>query len=180
MIFNRIICLFLQFYLNALPIDFTNSIVPFTNPLTTISITFTILSIISFKMNSIEVSIFASIVSGACAGFLIYNVYKAKVFMGDTGSLLLGGVISSVAIYIKNPLILVIVAIVPVIETISVILQVLYFRRTGKRLFRMAPLHHHFELSGWRENKVVVIFSLITLIACAIRNISYLNTKGKI
>lgn len=126
------------------------------------------LSIISFKMESVAVSMFASIVSGACIGFLIYNTYKAKVFMGDTGSLLLGGVISSVAIYIKNPLILVIVAIVPVVETISVIAQVLYFRKTGKRLFRMAPLHHHFELSGWRENKVVVVFSTITLIACII------------
>ena len=138
------------------------------------------LSIIAFKMENIEASIFASIVSGACAGFLIYNVYKAKVFMGDTGSLLLGGVISSIAIYIKNPLILLIIAIVPVIETISVILQVLYFRKTGKRLFRMAPLHHHFELSGWRENKVVAVFSCITLIACAVRNVRYLNTKGKI
>ena len=124
------------------------------------------LSIIAFRLNSVEISIFASIVSGACAGFLIYNVYKAKVFMGDTGSLLLGGVISSVAIYLKNPLILVIIAIIPVIETVSVILQVVYFRKTGKRLFRMAPLHHHFELSGWRENKVVAIFSFITLLSC--------------
>ena len=86
--------------------------------------------------------------------------------MGDTGSLFLGGVISSITIYIKNPLILLVVAIFPVIETLSVILQVLYFRRTGKRIFRMAPLHHHFELGGWRENKVVVIFGLFTLISC--------------
>ena len=126
------------------------------------------LSVISFKLGAEGVSIFASIVAGSCIGFLIYNVYKAKVFMGDTGSLFLGGVISSIAIYMRNPLILVIVAIVPIIETISVILQVLSFRLTGKRMFRMAPLHHHFELSGWRENKVVVIFSLITLIFCII------------
>ena len=85
--------------------------------------------------------------------------------MGDTGSLLLGGVISSMVIYLKNPLILILIAIIPVCETLSVILQVLYFRKTGKRLFRMSPLHHHFELSGWRENKVVAIFSGITLIA---------------
>ena len=88
--------------------------------------------------------------------------------MGDTGSLFLGGVISSIAIYLKNPLILLIIAIVPVVETISVIIQVLYFRKTGKRIFRMAPLHHHFELSGWRENKVVVVFGFITLISCII------------
>lgn len=124
------------------------------------------ISIIAFKSGFEEVSTFASIISGACFGFLIYNVYKAKMFMGDTGSLFLGGVISSIAIYLKNPLILLIVAIVPVVETLSVILQVLYFRKTGKRIFRMAPLHHHFELTGWRENKVVVIFGFVTLISC--------------
>ena len=88
--------------------------------------------------------------------------------MGDTGSLLLGGVISSMTIYLKLPLLLLLIAIIPVIETLSVIMQVLYFRKTGKRLFRMSPLHHHFELSGWRENKVVFVFSCITLIASTI------------
>ena len=124
------------------------------------------LAIISYKLGNYDVSAFSSIVSGSCFGFLIYNVYKAKIMMGDTGSLFLGGVISSVAIYLKNPLILLIIAIVPVIETMSVIIQVLHFRRTGKRIFRMAPLHHHFELSGWRENKVVVVFSLVTILSC--------------
>ena len=124
------------------------------------------IAIISYKMGYSDISTFSVIVSGACFGFLIYNVYKAKIMMGDTGSLFLGGVISSIAIYLKNPFILVIVAIIPVMETLSVIAQVLYFRKTGKRLFRMAPLHHHFELSGWRENKVVVVFGFITLIAC--------------
>lgn len=126
------------------------------------------LSIIAYKAGFNEIATFSSIVSGGCFGFLIYNVYKAKMFMGDTGSLFLGGVISSIAIYMKNPLILVIVAIVPVVETLSVILQVLYFRKTGKRIFRMAPLHHHFELTGWRENKVVVVFGFITLISCIV------------
>ena len=105
------------------------------------------LAVISYKLGYMGISIFTAIVAGSCIGFLIYNVYKAKVFMGDTGSLLLGGVISSVSIYMKNPLILIIVAIVPIFETISVILQVISFRCTGKRLFRMAPIHHHFELS---------------------------------
>lgn len=129
------------------------------------AIMITAISIISIKMGIESVSVFGAIVVGACAGFLIYNFYKAKVMMGDTGSLLLGGVISSMVIYLKNPLILILIAIIPVCETLSVILQVLYFRKTGKRLFRMSPLHHHFELSGWRENKVVAIFSGITLIA---------------
>ena len=88
--------------------------------------------------------------------------------MGDTGSLLLGGVISAIALYLKMPLLLLLIAIIPVIETISVIIQVVYFKKTGKRVFKMTPIHHHFELSGWTENKVVVIFSVITLIVCVI------------
>ena len=128
----------------------------------------TAISIIAIKMGYESISVFGAIVVGCCAGFLIYNFYKAKVMMGDTGSLLLGGVISSMTIYLKLPLILIIVAIIPLLETLSVIMQVLYFRKTGKRLFRMSPLHHHFELSGWRENKVVAVFSLITIVASTI------------
>lgn len=128
----------------------------------------TAISIIAVKLGYESISIFGSIVVGCCAGFLIYNFYKAKVMMGDTGSLLLGGVIASMTIYMKLPLILLIVAIIPILETLSDIMQVMYFRKTGKRLFKMAPLHHHFELSGWRENKVVVVFSGITLIASII------------
>ena len=132
------------------------------------TIMITAISIIAMKTGNSNISSFGAIVVGSCAGFLIYNFYKAKVIMGDTGSLLLGGVISSMAIYLKLPLILILIAIVPVIETLSVILQVIYFRKTGKRLFRMSPLHHHFELSGWRENKVVAVFSLVTFISSTI------------
>ena len=115
-----------------------------------------------------EISVFGSIVIGAVLGFLMFNLHPAKVFMGDTGSLLLGGVISAIALYLKMPLLLLLIAIIPVIETISVIIQVAYFKKTGKRVFKMTPIHHHFELSGWTENKVVVIFSVITLIVCVI------------
>lgn len=132
------------------------------------AIMITAISIIAIKMGYESVSIFGAIVVGCCAGFLIYNFYKAKVMMGDTGSLLLGGVISSMTIYLKLPLILLLVAIIPVCETLSVIMQVMYFRKTGKRLFRMSPLHHHFELSGWRENKVVGVFSVVTIVASTI------------
>ena len=122
------------------------------------------LSVMAYKSELIGVTTFGFIVIGTICGFLIYNFYKAKVMMGDTGSLLLGGVVSSMAIYMQNPLILLIIAIIPIVETLSVILQVLsgFFR--GKLLFKMAPLHHHFELSGWRENRVVAVFSAITLI----------------
>ena len=111
-----------------------------------------------------EIVVFGAIVIGAVLAFLIFNIYPARVFMGDTGSLFLGGVISGIALYLKMPLILLIIAIIPVIETISVIIQVTYFKKTGKRIFKMAPIHHHFELSGWRENQVVIFFSIITLI----------------
>lgn len=125
------------------------------------------LTTIAMTQQKTEVTIFGSIVIGAVLGFLMFNLHPAKVFMGDTGSLFLGGVISSIALYLKMPFILLIIALVPIVETLSVILQVVYFKKTGgKRLFKMSPLHHHFELSGWSENKVVIIFSLVTLIAC--------------
>ena len=126
------------------------------------------LSVIGIVTSVPEIGMIGSIVCGACLGFLLYNLNKAKVFMGDTGSLYLGGLISCMAIYLKMPLILVIIALVPVCETLSVIIQVAYYKRTKKRIFKMTPIHHHFELSGWRENKIVRVFSLITLILCVI------------
>ena len=132
------------------------------------AIIITTLTIIGITIGMEEVSIFGSIVIGATLGFLMFNLHPAKVFMGDTGSLLLGGVISGLALYLKMPLLLLIIALIPVLETLSVIIQVAYFKKTGKRIFKMAPLHHHFELCGWKENKVVIIFSLITLIVCVI------------
>lgn len=128
----------------------------------------TCLTVIGILNGVAEISIFGSVVIGSVLGFLMFNLHPAKVFMGDTGSLLLGGVISAIALYLKMPLLLLVIALVPVIETLSVIIQVVYFKKTGKRVFKMAPLHHHFELSGWKESKVVIIFSLITLVLCVI------------
>ena len=105
---------------------------------------------------------------GICLAFLLFNLHPAKIFMGDTGSLLLGGAVSVMAIYLKVPLLLLIIAIVPVLETLSDIIQVAHYKRTKKRVFKMAPLHHHFELSGWNENTIVSVFSIVTLIACVI------------
>lgn len=126
------------------------------------------LTVIGILKGETDVALFGSIVSGACLGFLLFNLHPAKVFMGDTGSLLLGGVIVSMALYLRMPLLLLIIAIIPVLETLSVIIQVTYFRKTGKRVFKMAPIHHHFELNGWKESTVVSVFSLITLVACII------------
>ena len=132
------------------------------------AIIITCLAIIGIRLQLYEVSIFASIVIGAVLGFLMFNIHPAKVFMGDTGSLMLGGVISGLALYLEMPLLLLVIALIPVVETISVMIQVVYFKKTGKRFFKMAPLHHHFELSGWKENKVVVVFSVATLLLCII------------
>ena len=115
-----------------------------------------------------EIVLVGATLVGACLGFLLFNLHPAKVFMGDTGSLLLGGAIAGISLYLKNPLILIIIALIPIIETISVMMQVAFFKKTGKRIFKMAPIHHHFELSGWSENKVVSVFSIITLILCVI------------
>ncbi|MBE5944947.1 MAG: phospho-N-acetylmuramoyl-pentapeptide-transferase [Lachnospiraceae bacterium] len=105
---------------------------------------------------------------GSLLGFLVYNVYPARVFMGDTGSLALGGFVASTAYVLKMPLIILIVAFVYFMEVLSVIIQVTYFKKTGKRIFKMAPIHHHFELCGWPETKVVAIFSIVTAILCLI------------
>ena len=126
------------------------------------------LTIIAKKLGIEEIAILGSIACGGYLGFLLFNLHPAKVFMGDTGSLLLGGIIVVMALYLKVPLLLILIAIIPVIETASVIIQVSYFKRTGNRIFKMTPIHHHFELLGWNENKVVSVFCIITLVACII------------
>lgn len=128
----------------------------------------TCLTVIAIIFDIKEIIIFGSITIGVCLGFLLFNLNPARIMMGDTGSLLLGGIISAIALYLKMPLILLVIALIPVLETLSVMIQVLYFQKTGKRAFKMAPLHHHFELSGWKENKVVSAFAIITLVLCVI------------
>lgn len=112
--------------------------------------------------------VFSGAVAGACAGFLVYNHKPAKVFMGDTGSLALGGAISAVAILMNVTLIIPVIGFVFVAEALSVVIQVYVFKTTKKRVFKMAPLHHHFELSGWSEVKVFWVFSLISAVLCII------------
>ena len=132
------------------------------------TIIITCLTIISIMLGINEITVFGAIVVGAVLAFLMFNIYPAKVFMGDTGSLFLGGVISAIALYLKMPLILLVIAFIPVVEALSVILQVMSFKLTGKRIFKMAPIHHHFELCGWKENHVVMIFCVITLMVSII------------
>ena len=114
------------------------------------------------------VSVFSAALVGGLFGFLIFNRYPAKVFMGDTGSLFLGGAVCAMAMYLRQPLTLVIVGLVYVMESLSVIIQVSYFKKTGKRIFKMSPIHHHFEMCGWSEKKVVSAFVVATMILCYI------------
>lgn len=108
-------------------------------------------------------------VTGALLGFLLFNVHPAQVFMGDTGSLALGGFVAGSAYILKMPWIIVIVGLVYLVEVLSVMIQVTYFKKTGgKRFFKMAPIHHHFELCGWSETRVVAVFTIITALLCIV------------
>jgi len=116
-----------------------------------------------------QVGVFAGAMLGGLLGFLLFNHHPAKVFMGDTGSLFLGGAVAGLAFAIDMPLILIPVGIVYIIETLSDILQVFYFKLThGKRIFKMAPIHHHFEMCGWSEVKIVTVFTAVSAVFCAL------------
>ncbi|RKD34296.1 phospho-N-acetylmuramoyl-pentapeptide-transferase [Thermohalobacter berrensis] len=125
-------------------------------------------SLISLHLGVDSIAVFSAALAGACLGFLKYNAHPAKVFMGDTGSLALGGAVSTIAILLNMPLIIPIVGGIYFVEALSVIIQVISYKLTGKRVFRMSPLHHHFELKGWKETKVVTVFWITTVILCLV------------
>ena len=115
------------------------------------------------------ISVLAAALAGGCLGYLIWNYYPSKVMMGDTGSMFLGGMVVALAYAIDCPLILVLFGIIYVIEAMSDVLQIGYFKAThGKKIFKMAPIHHHFEMCGWKERKIVTIFSLVNMLGCAV------------
>ncbi len=128
----------------------------------TVMIVMLAFSAISFAQDNLELALFGAAVSGACLGFLWYNSYPADIFMGDTGSLGLGAVIATMAVVTKTELLAPLLGGIYVAEGLSVILQVASFKLTGKRIFRMAPIHHHFEMKGWSETKVMVRFWIVT------------------
>lgn len=116
------------------------------------------------KYSDNNILLFTAILIGGLFGFLLYNRYPASVFMGDTGSLFLGGAVSAIAINLKMPVILIIVGFVYVMEALSVIMQVTSFKLTGKRIFKMSPIHHHFEMCGWNERKIVFVFTIAAIV----------------
>ena len=115
-----------------------------------------------------QMNLLAAALAGGCLGFLVWNFHPAKVFMGDTGSLFLGGMVVALAFGLRRPVLLVFIGIVYVVETLSDIIQIGSVKLTGKRVFKMAPIHHHFEMSGWSEVKIVAVFSAVTALGCLI------------
>jgi len=125
-----------------------------------------------------DLALFPAALTGGLIAYLFYNWHPAKVFMGDTGSLFLGGVVCGLAFALDMPLILILVGLVYIVETLSVILQVGYFKLThGKRLFKMAPIHHHFEMCGWKEEKIVLVFAGVSAVMCVI---AWFGISGRI
>ncbi len=133
----------------------------------------TFFALVSNMMFHSTLAIFCAALAGALLGFLKFNSYKAEIFMGDMGSLALGGAVAAVGMILKLPILVVIVGGIYVLETLSVIIQVLVFKSTGKRVFKMSPIHHHFELSGWQETKIVAVFSIVTVVLCIVGFLSF-------
>ncbi len=126
-------------------------------------------AVAAFAKGRLDLALLPASLAGALVAYLFYNWHPAKVFMGDTGSLFLGGMVCAMAFALDMPLVLVLVGLVYIIETMSVILQVGYFKLThGKRLFKMSPIHHHFEMCGWKEVKIVLVFTAITAVMCVV------------
>ena len=125
-----------------------------------------VFSVIAMLLNRAGLSLYAAAIVGAMIGFLFWNANPAKVFMGDTGSLFLGGAVCALAFGVNMPILLILIGIIYIVEILSVVLQVTYFKIShGKRIFKMAPIHHHFEMCGWNENKICFVFSGVTLLA---------------
>ncbi len=163
---------FVIFYFAAVTnaVNLTDGLDGLATSITILVLTF--FAIFAYKVDMISVSVFTAGLIGALLGFLKFNAFPAKVFMGDTGSLALGGAIATLMLVLKSPFLIIIVGGIYVMETLSVIIQVTSFKLTGKRVFKMSPIHHHFEQCGWSEVKIVTVFSVITFILCIIGFIS--------
>ena len=126
-------------------------------------------AIFAFFANDMGLSVVGGAIIGATLGFLLYNIHPAKVFMGDTGSLFLGAIVTGTLFQMREPLLIFLICAVYILELLSTVLQILYFKLThGKRLFKMAPVHHHFEKCGWSENKIVIVFALVQFAFCTL------------
>ena len=162
LIYWPIALLFIYGFVNA--VNLTDGIDGLASSVTmVVSVCFMIISGI---LQNRALSVLACAAAGGCCGFLCWNLKPAKVFMGDTGSLFLGGLVVALAFGTGYPIVLILAGILYLFEALSVIIQVTYFKKTKKRIFKMTPIHHHFEMSGWSENKIVLVFSAVTFLGC--------------
>ena len=166
LIFWPIALMFIYGFTNA--VNLTDGVDGLASSVTVVVAAFFAVISINAKGDVIlENSVLSLALVGSLLGFLIWNLHPAKVFMGDTGSMFLGGMVVAFSFYINCPAILLLAGVVYLCEALSVVIQVAYFKATkGKRLFKMSPIHHHFELSGWKENKIVVVFSVVAFVGC--------------
>lgn len=156
--------LFIIYFVNA--VNLTDGIDGLCTSVTFVVAIFFVLTTGYFAMTTMN--ILAIALAAGCVGFLVYNAHPAKVFMGDTGSFFFGGMVLALGFGTKNEILLILAGFVYCFEALSVVLQVISFKTTGKRIFKMSPIHHHFEMTGWKENKIVLVFSGITLIGCVL------------
>ena len=164
LIFWPIALLFIYGFTNA--VNLTDGLDGLASSVTLVVATFFMLA--AGILGNISMNVLSAVLAGACVGFLMWNAHPAKVMMGDTGSMFLGGMIVALSFGIGRPILLLLAGIVYFAEALSVVLQVAYFKKTKKRLFKMSPIHHHFEMSGWSEEKIVFVFSLVAFIGCII------------
>ncbi len=164
LLFWPIALIFIYFFVNA--VNLTDGVDGLCSSVTlVVACAFMLASgFLGFALNGV----LSAALAGSCVGFLIFNAHPAKVFMGDTGSLFLGGMVIAVSFGIGRPILLILTGVIYLVEALSVVLQVAWFKKTGKRIFKMSPIHHHFEMCKWSEEKIVFVFSFITLIGCAI------------
>ena len=173
----------LYFVFEILFISFTANAVNLTDGLDGLASGVTVIAVLVYLVltwgtNQTGLAAFSGAVAGGCLGFLFYNRYPARIFMGDTGSLALGAALAALAVLTRTELWLPLIGLIFVLEALSVIIQVISFRLTGKRIFRMSPLHHHFELVGWNEKKVVRVFWTVGILAAAVAVIA-INFNGR-
>ena len=164
LVFWPIAFVFIYYIVNA--VNLTDGIDGLASSVTLVTACAFIL--IAGRVNMLAMNALSAALGGGCVGFLLWNSKPAKVFMGDTGSMFLGGAIVAIAFGIGRPILLIFAGIVYILEALSVVLQVFWYKKTKKRIFKMSPIHHHFEMSGWSEEKICFVFSVVALIGCII------------
>ncbi len=171
LLFWPIAVMFIYGFTNA--VNLTDGVDGLASSVTTVVAAFFIVASVIFTQYRL-CTVAATAFLGGCLGFLMWNKHPAKVFMGDTGSMFLGGMAVALSFMVEMPIILMLAGIVYFWEAISVVIQVAYYKRTKKRIFKMTPIHHHYEMSGWSENKICLVFSVVAVVGCVVALLLFL------